>query len=124
MIKISYLMRRLPHLSLDEFQVYWSENHPRAAPEDAFSTLGVKRYVQTLPIETEARELVIGPRTGLIEPFDGVAELWVESVAAIESDWSTEKAREYLKIFFEDEQNFIDWTRSTILVSREVAVIS
>ena len=40
MIKISYLMRRQPHLSLAEFQSYWSEKHPQAAPQDAFETLG------------------------------------------------------------------------------------
>ena len=113
-------MRRLPHLSLEEFQSYWSEKHPQAVPEDAFSTLGVKRYIQVLPLETDARNLVIGRRTGLVEPFDGMAELWVESIEAIENNWSTEKAKEYLAIFFKDEQNFIDWTRSTILVSKEI----
>jgi hypothetical protein len=123
MIKIFYLMRCLPHLSLEDFQSYWSDKHPQAAPEDAFSTLGVKRYIQVLPLETEARNLVIGPRTGLVEPFDGIAELWVESIEAIESDWSTEKAKEYIEIFFKDEQNFIDWTRSTILVSEENIVM-
>jgi hypothetical protein len=123
MVKITYLMRRLPHLSLEDFQSYWSEKHPQAAPADAFATLGVKRYVQGLPLETEARDLVIGPRTGLIEPFDGVAELWVESIEAIESNWSTEKAKEYVAIFFKDEQNFVDWSRSTILVSKEYVVV-
>ena len=123
MIKIFYLMRRLPHLSLEDFQSYWSEKHPQAAPEDAFSTLGVKRYIQVLPLETEARNLVIGPRTGLVEPFDGIAELWVESIEALESNWSTEQAKEYIEIFFKDEQNFIDWSRSTILVSKENIVM-
>ena len=116
-------MRRLPSLTLEEFQAYWSEKHPQAAPADAFSTLGVKRYVQVLPLETSARDLVIGPRTGLEESFDGIAELWVEDIEAIERDWSTDKAKEYLEIFFKDEQNFIDWTRSTILVSKENVVI-
>jgi len=122
MIRISYLMRRLPGLSLEEFQSYWSEMHPQAAPEDAFSTLGVKRYVQVLLLDTDARDLVVGPRTGLVEPFDGMAELWVDSVEAIERNWSTEKAKGYLEIFFKDEQNFIDWSRSTILVSKEINV--
>ncbi len=124
MVKISYLMRRLPHLSRGEFQSYWSEKHPQAAPADAFPTLGVKRYVQVLPLETESRNLVIGPRTGLVEPFDGIAELWVESEEALARDWSTDKAKEYVNIFFEDEKNFIDWTRSTILVSVENVVVS
>ena len=123
MIRISYLMRRLPHLSQQEFQSYWSEKHPQAAPADAFPTLGVKRYVQVLPLESDARNLVIGPRTGLVEPFDGIAELWVDSEDALVRDWSTDRAQEYVKTFFEDEKNFIDWTRSTILVSKENVVI-
>jgi len=122
MIRISYLMRRKPGLSLEEFQSYWSEKHPQAAPEHAFGVLGVKKYVQVLPLETDARNLVIGPRQGLVDPFDGMAELWVDDVAAIERDWSTEKAKEYIGIFFKDEQNFIDWSRSTILVSKEINV--
>ena len=123
MIKISYLMRRLPHLTLEEFQSYWSEKHPQAAPADAFPTLGVKRYVQVLPIDTDARQLVIGPRTGLVEAFDGIAELWLESEESLERDWSTDQAKEYIGIFFEDEKNFIDWSRSTILVSKENVVM-
>ena len=123
MVKISYLVRRLPHLSRDEFLTYWTEKHPQVAPEDAFSTLGVKRYVQVFPLETVARNLVVGPRTGLVEQFDGIAELWVESEEALARDWSTDKAQKYLNIFFEDEKNFIDWTRSTILVSEENIVM-
>ena len=116
-------MRRQAHLSLEEFQSYWSEKHPQAAPADAFSVLGVKRYVQVLPLECDARNLVIGPRTGLVEPFDGIAELWVDDIDALKRNWSTEKAKEYIDIFFKDEQNFIDWSRSTILVSEENIVI-
>lgn len=123
MIRISYLMRRKPGLSREEFQSYWSEKHPTAAPEDAFGVLGVKRYMQVLTLETDARDLVIGPRTGLEENFDGMAELWVDSMEALKANWSTDKAKEYIEIFFKDEQNFIDWSRSTILVSEEVNVL-
>jgi hypothetical protein len=51
-----------------------------------------------------------------------MAELWVDSMEALETNWSTDKAKEYIGIFFEDEQNFIDWSRSTILVSEEINV--
>lgn len=122
MIRISYLMRRLPGLSLEEIQTYWSEKHPTAAPQDAFSVLGVKRYMQVLPMNTDTRDLVVGPRTGLEEPYDGMAELWVEDTETLRANWSTEKAKEYVKIFYKDEQNFIDWSRSTILVSNEINV--
>lgn len=123
MIKLSYLMRRLPHLSREKFQKYWSEKHPSAVGPEAIPTLGVRRYVQVLTLDTDLRDLVIGPRTGLVEPFDGIAELWVDSLEALERDWSTDQAKEFIQAFFEDEQNFIDWSRSTILVSKENVVM-
>jgi hypothetical protein len=84
---------------------------------------GYTRYVQVLPLDTDVRDLVIGSRTGLVEPFDGIAELWVDSLKALERDWSTDKAKEFVQAFFEDEKNFIDWSRSTILVSEENIVM-
>ena len=59
----------------------------------------------------------------LEDELDGIADLWVDSLEAIERDWSTDKAKEILQVFFEDEKNFIDWSRSTILVSEELVVI-
>ena len=123
MIKVSFCMRRLPHLSREEFQTYWRDKHPMAVPADAITTLGVKRYIQVHTLDTPAREIAIGPRTGLEEPLDGIAELWVESLEALERDWSTDKAKETIRAFFADEQNFIDWSRSTILVSEELVVM-
>ncbi len=123
MIKVSFCMRRLPHLSREEFQTYWRDKHPLAVPPEAIPTLGIKRYIQVHTLDTDARELVVGPRTGLEEPLDGIAELWVESIEALERDWSTGEAEQILQAFFEDEKNFIDWSRSTILVSEEIVVI-
>ena len=103
MIKISFCMRRLPSLSREEFQTYWRDKHPAAVPPEAIPALGVKRYVQVHSLDTPARDLVVGPRTGLEEPYDGVAELWVESLDALERDWSTDEAKRMVQIFFDDE---------------------
>ncbi len=123
MIKLSWLMRRLPHLSRAEFQEYWREKHTQAVPHEAIPALGIKRYIQVHTLDTSARELVIGPREGLVEPFDGIAELWVESTEALERDWTSDATQGYLRAFIEDERNFIDWSRSTILVSTEIVVM-
>ena len=123
-VRISYLMRRLPHLSLEEFQSYWSEEHPQAAPEDAFATLGVQRYVQVLPLETDARRLVIGPRTGLVEPFDGVAEIWFASRDAIAEGASRPGGAEAAAALLEDERNFIDLENSPLWLAEEFEFVS
>ena len=123
MIKISFLMRRLPALTREDFQAYWRDKHPYNVPEDAIATLGIKRYIQVHTLDSDVRDLVVGPRQGLVDPFDGIAELWVESAEALARDWSTERAKEILQAFFADEQNFIDWSRSTILVAEELIVM-
>lgn len=45
MIKLTYCLHRLPHLSRAEFQRYWRETHaPLVAA--AQQALGIRRYVQ------------------------------------------------------------------------------
>ncbi len=119
MIKVSFLMRRKPDMTREEFQTYWREQHTQAVPEEAIPALGVKRYIQVHTLDTPLRDAIVGPREGLVDEFDGIAEMWFESEEAIQRDWSTDRAAEYAEAFFEDEKNFIDWTRSTILVSEE-----
>ena len=45
MIKLVFCLRRLPHLSREEFQRYWLESHGPLVRQLA-PALGVKRYVQ------------------------------------------------------------------------------
>ena len=123
MIKLIMCLRRHPDMTREQFQEYWREKHPLAVPPEAIPTLGVKRYIQVHTLDTALRGLVVGPRKGLEEELDGIAELWVESLDALERDWSTDEAKGILQAFFADEKNFIDWSRSTILVSEEVVVI-
>ena len=123
MIKVSFLMRRPPHMTRDDFQTYWLEKHPAAVPEEAIPALGIKRYIQVHTLESKARDVIVGPRQGLVEPFDGIAELWFDSEDAIVRDWTNDAVADHLRAFFEDEKNFIDWTRSTILVSKEIVLM-
>jgi len=73
--------------------------------------------------DDEARKILVGPREGLVEDFDGVAEVWFENLEVFKSNWTTEEAKEIYKKLFEDELNFIDWSRSTIMISKEVVFI-
>ena len=45
MIKLTFCLRRLPHLSREQFQTYWREQHAPLVAKHA-KTLGVLRYVQ------------------------------------------------------------------------------
>ena len=119
MVKISYLMRRKPDMTRQQFLDYWSNQHPAAGGEGSFEALGVKRYIQTHTLDLPVRKWVVNPREGLVPEFDGVAELWVEK-EFLEKEWPTQKVQDLIAKFYADELNFVDWSRSTILLSKEL----
>lgn len=119
MVKISYLMRRKPGMTREQFLDYWSNQHPAAGGEGSFEALGVKRYVQTHTLDLPVRKWVVNPREGLVPEFDGIAELWVER-DFLETEWPTQKVQDLIAKFYADELNFVDWSRSTILLSKEL----
>jgi len=74
MIKMVFAIRRLPHLSPEEFHRYWREDHGRLAQKN-LPALRVKRYVQTHTLDTPFNEVLRESRGGG-EPYDGVVEIW------------------------------------------------
>jgi len=76
MIKVMWLLKRAPHLSLEEFQDWWLNRH---APDIiADQTPYLKRYVIDLRLAA-VDGLVGNPEH---EPdWDGIAEQWFETEA-------------------------------------------
>jgi hypothetical protein len=77
MIKLTFALTRLPHLTREQFQDYWLNTHgPLVA--SVREVLRIRRYVQlhSLPLETSAQ---IRATRGGPEGFDGVAQLWWDS---------------------------------------------
>ena len=108
MIKLIYVLHRLPHLSVQEFQTYWRQAHGPVAARIP----GVKRYVQchTLPSAYK------GDR---VPAYDGAAELWWE-------DWDSYRAAmrsPEAAAAREDERKFIDHSRSVAFVTEEKPVV-
>ena len=79
MIKLMYCVRRLPELSREEFQRYWRETHGPLVRERA-QALGIRRYVQTHTLDSQLNEAMRASRGSDPNIFDGVAELWWDSV--------------------------------------------
>jgi uncharacterized protein (TIGR02118 family) len=121
MIKIVFCLRRRPDLSRDEFQAYWRTTHaPLVEPHAA--ALGIRRYVQVHSIDDAISTAVAGPRHSP-EPFDGVAELWLDSLEALTAAGSTEAGRAAASALLEDERRFIDLARSPLFLAEEHVVI-
>ena len=90
-------------MSLAEFSRYWREVHApigRRIP-------GLRRLVQSHPVSH--------PPDMAPPAFDGMAELWFDDVAALETarhshEWRASNA---------DEANFIDHSRTAIFLTEE-----
>lgn len=120
MIKLSFCLRRLPHLSREEFQAYWRETHAPLVAKHA-ETLGILRYVQVHTGHEALNGAMQGSRGGP-DAYDGVAELWFESEEAMAANTS-EAAAAAGRELLEDEQKFIDLANSPLWFGDEHVVV-
>lgn len=122
MIKLTFCLRRLPHLSREEFQRYWREVHAPLVAELA-EVLGIRRYVQVhTRRDLDGLHAAFRRRNdGCGEPFDGVAELWFDSLDAIGGD---DPARRQAQLdLLADERNFIDLVNSPMWLAEEHEIV-
>ncbi len=121
MIKLVYCLRRLPHLSREEFQRYWRQTHGPLVRERA-RALRIRRYVQVHTLESPTNDALRRGRGGL-EPYDGVAELWWESAEEMAAATTSPEGRRAGGELLEDERRFIDMERSALWIAREHPVL-
>jgi uncharacterized protein (TIGR02118 family) len=121
MIKLTFCLRRLPHLTREQFQDYWINTHGPLVASVA-ETLQIRRYVQlhSLPAELNA-----GVRAARQAPdeYDGVAELWFDSLEAILANGRRPEAQAAGALLLEDERRFIDLPRSPLWFGEERVVV-
>ena len=122
MLKLTFCMHRLPHLTRDEFQNYWMNQHPLSAPRNAAEVLGIRKYVQIFPIPEEDNKQVKEIRDGADE-FDGVAEIWIDDLETFTTKWKTGEGKRAFESFLEDDKNFVDWERSVCFLAEENVVL-
>ena len=120
MIKLTFCLTRLAHLSRAEFQDYW-RNHHAPLVKSFQDALKIKRYVQVHALADELSAPLRGPR-GAPDGYDGIAELWWENVGDMAS--TDPQARQAGRALLEDEKKFIDLAKSPIWLSTEHEIIN
>jgi len=118
MIRIVFLLRRKPALSLEEFQRYWREEHGPLVASHA-QHIGALRYVQVHRVEDVINERMATARGGMEAPYDGVAELWWESEEVLLAALATEAGQAAGAALVEDERRFIDLPNSPLWFAHE-----
>lgn len=99
MVKIVAFVRKKEDLTQEAFRAYWQEHHSQVVAR----LPGLRKYVQNPAIDMGSRREW---------PYDGVAELWFDDVAAVRSAFRSAESERVR----EDEPNFttaIDWFLAT-----------
>ncbi len=123
MIKIVFCLRRVPTLSPDEFYQYWLENHGPLVRRHA-ATLRIRRYTQGHTFIDPRIDPAVDARGCRVPPYDGVAEVYWDSVEELVAGASTAEGRAAGRALLEDERRFIDLPNSSLFCVREHQIVA
>jgi uncharacterized protein (TIGR02118 family) len=121
MIKLTFCLTRLPHLTREAFQAYWLDTHGPLVASVA-ETLQIRRYVQLHSLPAEASATLRASRDAPAE-YDGVAQLWFDSLEALAANSERPEARAAGALLLEDERRFIDLAKSPLWWGEEKPIV-
>jgi uncharacterized protein (TIGR02118 family) len=116
-IKVVMAIRRRDDVAPEEFHRYWREEHGPLACR-LLGRLNLRRYVQTHTIDTDVNAQLAAAR-GTVQAFDGVAELWWDSLDDLLAAFGSEDGQRANAELAEDEGRFIDLERSSLFLTEE-----
>jgi uncharacterized protein (TIGR02118 family) len=122
MIKLVFTLHRREDMTREEFQRYWREQHAPLVRRHA-DALRIRRYVQVHARDTDLDEAIAAPRGSEPRFYDGVAELWWDSLEELVAAYSSDAGQAAGQELLEDEQHFIDLPRSPLWLGEEDVVI-
>ena len=118
MIRLTFVLRRKPELSREDFQSYWRSTHGPLVAKHA-QHLNVLRYVQVHTLEDPANDAMAAARGGMEPPYDGVAELWWRTREDLAAGLGSEEGQAAGDELLEDERRFIDLPSSPLWFNHE-----
>lgn len=122
MVKLVFALKRKPELSREDFQRYWLERHGPLVRKHA-PALRIRRYTQTHTRTLPQGEVLSSARSSSPDFYDGVAELWWDSMEDFERAASTPEGRLAARELLADEANFIDLPNSPLWLGIEHKVV-
>lgn len=122
MIKIIFCVRRLPALSPEAFYQYWLENHGPLVRSHS-TALRIRRYTQGHTFTDPRIDPAVNARGCQVAAYDGVAEVWWDSVEDLVEAGSSAEGRAAGRELLEDERRFIDLANSSMFYVREHEIV-
>ncbi len=117
MVKLVFCCRRKEGLTREQFQTRWLDLHGPLVRRLREQLPMMKRYVQshTLP---DAVNQPLREGRGTAEAYDGVTEVWFDSLADMGADGG-QAAADAARQLHEDEAEFLDFSRSSVFITEE-----
>ena len=119
LVKLYFPLRHLDSLTFEEAQWYWRTHHGPVIRRQAHGS-GILRYQQVHRDEPDLTASINHSRGSETEPYLGHAEVWMDRSAM---GHPTPENRAASKRAYEDEANFIDFSRSTMFLAKEHVII-
>ncbi len=117
LLKIHFPLRHLPSLNEEAVRHYWLTNHGPIIRSHAPAS-GILRYIQVHRAGHELDAQLRASRNTEVEAYLGHAEVWIDR-----KRMGTPEGAVANLAAIEDEAKFIDFSRSTIFVGKEIAYI-
>jgi uncharacterized protein (TIGR02118 family) len=121
MVKLVFCLTRRSDLTEEEFHRTWRDEHAPLVRSQA-AALGIRRYVQSHAAHPALSDALAATRHTPAR-YDGVAELWFDSVDALVAATTTSEGVAAGDVLLTDERRFIDHERSPIFMVEEHDVI-
>jgi heme-degrading monooxygenase HmoA len=118
MIKLVYVIRKRADVSEKDFHEYWLKQHGPLVRSFA-NAMRAKKYVQSHTVHEDAGKGIRDTRPKMKETYDGITEVWWDTVEDFSSGGDTKARAEAARALLEDESKFIDFERSSIFMTEE-----
>jgi len=117
-----FCVRKRKDISDKEFYDYWKNSHGPLVSAKA-AALNIRRYVQSHTTHNELGTGIAAQRGMKVLGYDGVAEIWWDSLEAMLSVFETQEGQAASAMLAEDEARFVDMESSTIFFTEEHVVV-
>lgn len=117
-VKHTFPMRSPLGMAIVDAQRHWHWEHGPLVRSRSQARASI-RYQQVHRYESELESAFTEPRQCVVEGYFGHGEAWFDRLVSRSGPEVDEAARHAL----DDEVNFIDWSRSTIWVNKEIVVV-
>ncbi len=115
MVKVSVMLKRKSGMSPEEFHRYWKDVHGPLVLGVTDLMRHFRKYVQC-----HAVPAALGDTPGAGSEFDGIAELWADSLDEVNRAFAEPR---YLEVVRPDEYKFLDLPKCVFMVTDEVPMM-